>query len=115
PSHRAPFQPRAAMCRSSTRAPLPSCPVLAQSPEYAHTARDVSIAAGGTDGTPWTAANWLRWCCGGGGVSRCAVACSFRWSFRQAPHRTTEPHQTDDPRTTAWTVIGRLVLRKVQV
>jgi hypothetical protein len=32
-------------------------------------------------------------CCGGGGVSRRAVA----WSSRQAPHRRTEPHQTDDP------------------
>src|SRR4029453_18505935 len=62
PSHPTPF--RTAHGDDAAPARGPRCPrarSLAQSLEYAHTVRDVSIAAGGTDRTLWTVANWLRW------------------------------------------------------
>jgi hypothetical protein len=73
---------RAAMVPLRHTSPAAPCLFLAQSLEYAHTVLDVSIAAHSTYGDA------LDSMCRGG---------SFPWSFRQASHDRTEPHQPDDP------------------
>src|SRR5215207_10127510 len=73
------------------RGPAALVPFLAQSLEYAHTVGDVSIAAGGTHRDAVDRGRVAEEVAVVERRFRVRGAWSFRWSFRQTPHRRTEP------------------------